>query len=57
MAAVALNPGIIATDMLRAAWAGGAAAYPEPEQWATRAVPFLQSLGPSHNGRALTVPG
>ena len=57
MAAVALNPGIIDTDMLRTAWGGGAAAYPSPEAWAERAVPFLLSLGPSHNGRALTVPG
>lgn len=57
MAAVALNPGIIDTDMLRTAWGGGAAAYPSPASWAERAVPCLLSLGPEHNGRALTVPG
>jgi NAD(P)-dependent dehydrogenase (short-subunit alcohol dehydrogenase family) len=57
MAAVALNPGIIDTDMLRTAWADGAAAHPPPADWAERAVPYLLSLGPAHNGRGLTVPG
>ena len=56
MAAVALNPGIIDTDMLRTAWADGAAAYPSAEAWGRRAVPYLQSLGAEHNGRSLTVP-
>lgn len=55
MAAVALNPGIIDTDMLRTAWADGAAAYPPAAEWAERAVPFLLGLGPQHNGRSLTV--
>ena len=57
MAAVALNPGIIDTDMLRTAWADGAAAHPSPEEWAERSVPYLLSLASAHNGRALTVPG
>ncbi len=57
MAAVALNPGIIDTDMLRCAWADGAAAYPKPEAWAERAVPFLLELGPGSNGKSMTVPG
>ncbi len=55
MAAVALNPGIIDTDMLRTAWGEGAAAYPPPAEWAERAVPFLVRLGAEHNGRSLTV--
>jgi NAD(P)-dependent dehydrogenase (short-subunit alcohol dehydrogenase family) len=55
LAAVALNPGIIDTDMLRTAWGDGAAAYSGPESWAERAVPFLLGLGPEHNGQALTI--
>jgi NAD(P)-dependent dehydrogenase (short-subunit alcohol dehydrogenase family) len=57
MAAVAVNPGIINTDMLRACWAGSAKNFPSPEQWVEQAAPFLLALGPEHNGRPLTVPG
>ena len=57
LAAVALNPGIIDTRMLRSCFGEGAGSYPTPEEWAKVAVPFLQSLGPRHNGDALTVPG
>lgn len=56
LAAVALNPGVIDTDMLRQCWAGSAAAYPGPDAWARSAVPFLQALTPRHNGQPLTVP-
>ena len=56
-AAVALNPGIIDTRMLRSCFGDGAADYPDPETWARQAVPFIASLGPRHNGMALTVPG
>jgi NAD(P)-dependent dehydrogenase (short-subunit alcohol dehydrogenase family) len=56
MTAVAVNPGIIETDMLRTAWGDGAAAYPSPTEWARQAVPYLLSLGPKHNGASLTVP-
>lgn len=55
MAAVPLNPGVIDTDMLRQAWADGAASYPKAEQWAKRAAPFLLNLGPKDNGRSLSV--
>jgi NAD(P)-dependent dehydrogenase (short-subunit alcohol dehydrogenase family) len=57
MAAVPLNPGIIDTDMLRSAWGDGAAAYPSPEKWAKKVVPFLLKLDASHNGEPLTAPG
>ena len=57
LAAVALNPGIIATDMLKSCWGEAAAAYPGPSRWILAAGPFLESLGPRHNGQALTVPG
>ena len=57
MAAVALNPGIINTDMLRSSFGASAASYPSPTEWASVAVPFLLKLGPTDNGRPLTVPG
>jgi NAD(P)-dependent dehydrogenase (short-subunit alcohol dehydrogenase family) len=56
MAAVPLNPGIINTDMLQSCFGGSAASYPSPEEWAKAAVPFLLALGPSDNGKPLTVP-
>lgn len=55
MAAVPLNPGVIDTDMLRQAFAGGAASYPKPDAWAKRAAPFLLNLSAKDNGRPLTV--
>jgi len=57
MAAVALNPGIINTDMLRSSFGGSAASYPSPKQWAEVAVPFLLKLEARDNGSQLTVPG
>jgi NAD(P)-dependent dehydrogenase (short-subunit alcohol dehydrogenase family) len=57
MAAVALNPGIIDTDMLRQCWGDDARHYPSPDRWAARAVPYILALGPRDNGRALSVPG
>jgi NAD(P)-dependent dehydrogenase (short-subunit alcohol dehydrogenase family) len=57
LAAVALNPGIIDTRMLRSCFGEGASNYPTPDEWAKVAVPYLASLGTSHNGKALTVPG
>ncbi len=56
MAAVALNPGIINTEMLRSCFGVGAGAFPTPEKWAEKAVPFLLKLGPEDNGEPLTVP-
>lgn len=56
MAAVALNPGIINTDMLRSSFGGTAATYPSPEEWATIAVPFLLAISAADNGKQLTVP-
>jgi NAD(P)-dependent dehydrogenase (short-subunit alcohol dehydrogenase family) len=57
LAAVALNPGIIDTRMLRSCFGDAAGDFPEPRRWAESAVPFLAALGPKDNGRALTVPG
>lgn len=55
MAAIPLNPGVIDTDMLRQCWGGSASSYPDAEEWAIRAVPFLLALTPSDNGKSLTV--
>ncbi|HEY6168431.1 MAG TPA: SDR family NAD(P)-dependent oxidoreductase, partial [Verrucomicrobiae bacterium] len=55
--AVALNPGIIKTEMLRSCWAGSASSFPSAEQWAASAAPFLLSLGAAQNGVPQTVPG
>ncbi|MGE0375491.1 MAG: SDR family oxidoreductase [Planctomycetaceae bacterium] len=55
MAAVPLNPGIIDTQMLRSCFGGAAGNYPDADRWSRRAVPFLLSLGPQHNGQPLTV--
>ncbi len=58
MAAVALNPGIINTEMLQDCFGKEAAShYPEAAQWAKSAVPFLLKIGPKDNGQPLTVPG
>jgi len=56
LAAVALNPGIIDTEMLRSCFGSGAGAYPSAEKWARTAVPFLAALGPRDNGQALNAP-
>ena len=58
MAAVALNPGIINTEMLQDCFGRESAShYPDANQWAKSAVPFLLKLGPKDNGKPLTVPG
>ena len=56
MAAVPLNPGIINTAMLQSCFAGGAASYPAPREWAKTAAPFLLKINSADNGKQLTVP-
>jgi NAD(P)-dependent dehydrogenase (short-subunit alcohol dehydrogenase family) len=56
MAAVPLNPGIIATDMLKSCFGGSASAYPAPERWAKSTAPFLLKLSAADNGKSLTAP-
>ena len=56
MAAVALSPGIVNTDMLRSCFGASASSYPDPEQWAEFAVPYLLNIGSQDNGKSLTVP-
>ncbi len=56
MAAVALSPGMINTDMLQRCFGAEAASHADPEEWATRAVPFILKLGAKDNGQSLSVP-
>ena len=57
MTAVALNPGIIHTDMLEICFGEVAASYASPMIWVKSAIPFLLKIEPKDNGLALTVPG
>lgn len=58
MAAVALNPGVINTEMLQDCFGKESAShYPSAEEWAKRAVPFLLQISPKDNGHPLTIPG
>ena len=56
MAAATLNPGIINTEMLRSCFGSSAMNYPSAQEWAKIAVPFLLRLGPSDNGKQLSIP-
>jgi NAD(P)-dependent dehydrogenase (short-subunit alcohol dehydrogenase family) len=57
LAAIAVNPGVVHTDLLESCYGKSARSYPGPERWADRAAPFLLGLGPAENGKSLTVPG
>jgi NAD(P)-dependent dehydrogenase (short-subunit alcohol dehydrogenase family) len=52
MAAVAFNPGVINTDMLRTAYGAGAKNYQSPTAWAKHAVPLILGLSAKDNGEA-----
>lgn len=56
VSAVAVNPGIIDTQMLRSCFGDSAAHHPGPEDWVRLAGPFLLGLGGKHNGRSLDIP-
>ena len=56
LATVALNPGIIDTEMLQSTFGNSSSDFPAPATWAEKAVPFLEKLGPRDNGKALTAP-
>lgn len=57
LAAVALNPGVINTEMLQSCFGDAASAYPSAEEWAKSSVPFILGLSANNNGQSLTVPG
>lgn len=56
LAAIALNPGVIDTAMLRLAVGEGAGRHPKAEAWAKIAGPFILNLTASDNGQSLSVP-
>ncbi len=55
MVSVALNPGIIHTDMLSSCFGDQAASFTKPADWVKSAVPLILGILPSDNGGALTV--
>lgn len=57
LAAMAISPGVINTDMLRSCSGATAGNYPSPVQWAKTAAPFFLKLSANDNGKPLTVPG
>jgi len=50
LAAVAFNPGVIHTDMLRSTFGEQAQSYPPPKEWAVDAVTRLENLSLQDNG-------
>lgn len=56
LSAVALNPGIIDTEMLQSCFGEDSSDYPSPEKWVQIAGPYIESLGAKDNGRAVSVP-
>jgi NAD(P)-dependent dehydrogenase (short-subunit alcohol dehydrogenase family) len=57
MAAVALSPGTIDTDMLRICFSGSASSYQKPAEWVKKAAPYILGLGATDNGRSASVEG
>jgi len=56
LSTVAMNPGIINTDMLQKTFGPGASQFPNAAQWAKTAAPFILNLNASNNGHAVTAP-
>jgi len=55
LAAVALSPGVVHTEMLKRAFGEKDASMAvEPSDWGREAVEFLLSLGPDHSGSSLS---
>lgn len=55
LGAIALNPGVIHTEMLETCFGDSASAYTPLPVWKKQAVPFLLGLTAKDNGAALTV--
>ncbi|XP_062178091.1 NADPH-dependent pterin aldehyde reductase [Alnus glutinosa] len=55
MAIVALNPGVINTDMLASCFGSSATMYQAPEAWAVKAATMILNLTAADNGASLTV--
>lgn len=57
LAAIALSPGIIHTDMLDVAFGPDADKHWSPDRWVDVAAPFILALGPADNGKSVRIPG
>ncbi|CAI9765286.1 unnamed protein product [Fraxinus pennsylvanica] len=55
MAIVALNPGVINTEMLQSCFGSSAALYETPDSWAPKAATMILNLTSADNGASLTV--
>ncbi|CAN0899466.1 NADPH-dependent pterin aldehyde reductase [Linum grandiflorum] len=55
MAIVALNPGVIHTEMLASCFGTSAALYQAPDAWAVKAATMILNLTGADNGASLTV--
>ena len=56
MGCIALNPGVIDTDMLRKCWGKRAELYQNSRDWAKLAVPFIENLSYQDNGKQMSAP-
>ncbi|KAK1385806.1 NADPH-dependent pterin aldehyde reductase [Heracleum sosnowskyi] len=55
VAIVALNPGVINTDMLASCFGNSASLYQQPEAWAPKAATMILNLTAADNGASLTI--
>jgi NAD(P)-dependent dehydrogenase (short-subunit alcohol dehydrogenase family) len=55
LAVVALNPGIVNTEMLQKCFGAGADHYGDPDEWAVRAAPEILSYRRQSNGMSTSV--
>lgn len=55
LSVVALNPGIINTEMLQSCFGAGASHYPSAEEWAKGAARQILDYSRAHNGQSLTI--
>ncbi|KAF2320231.1 hypothetical protein GH714_026187 [Hevea brasiliensis] len=55
MAAIALNPGVIHTEMLQSCFGTSASHYQAPDAWASKAATMILNLTGADNGASLTV--
>tara|TARA_Y100000588_G_scaffold385759_1_gene479773 strand:+ start:340 stop:966 length:627 start_codon:yes stop_codon:yes gene_type:complete len=53
LAAIAFNPGIIDTDMLRSCFGEAARSHHSPKEWSKAAVSLLAGFSESDNGRSI----
>lgn len=53
---VPINPGIINTPLLRIAFGPRADGFPDPDEWAESACPYILSLNRTHNGQSVETP-